>query len=102
MKERQSHSLKSDIMVGIGGLSIALGAAIYSVRDDLPFTRPEGKRAVIGTCYIDKIKVVAHCSPGTPRVCEEWAQDVLKSGDENLRFPKGCEQVGAVVTGKWD
>lgn len=101
MKEGQPHSLKSDIVVGIGGLAVALSITA-SVSKDL-FSSNDPK-TIIGVCTIDKIEEKAYCSPGTPKVCQEWATDILNSADTSLedKFPSGCERVAVKVIIRWE
>lgn len=99
MTERK-HSLKSDLIVGIGGLSLALAASYQECKAGIYGRYPEDNRGISSQkgeikCSISSTEDAILCEQGVSRECRfELLEKIMNrdqgAGDEGFELPESC------------
>lgn len=107
MKERQ-HSLKSNLVVGFGGLGLALAAVGFSegrkIYHELN-SSSNNANTLYGTmkidCEVDRIDQKVDCGNHIPKECEESLMSLLSDEDlpalgSIISLPENCGGYGII------
>lgn len=111
MKEHQQHSLKSDLIVGLGGLGLAFAAALPECQADTNNDNPrtiylEGE-VLPAECIVDKVNNEVGCAPNISLDCVNWLSYLLPLEPEELNKmvrsrPQECDDVSFKIVWDWN
>lgn len=96
MSERQPHSLKNDIIVGMGGLAVAALASFSEIKD-IVSTRMDQDKGSSGEqnniCIVDTEKQVATCSSAVSDECiDDLMYEVVSPANIGwFEIPRNCQ-----------
>lgn len=93
MAERKTHSVKSDIIVGVGGLALALGASFSEIRDEL--SDPDSSKS----CEIFLENPALTCSLSVGKECKlDLIENALNPQYQGwFEIPSSCRGVDVKV-----